>query len=596
MTGVPEPDQAEHSEQPRRRRRAGRLSPAALAGYLVLAFLITHRMWADPSGRSLAGNPPDEALFEWFIARTAHAVLNADVSLITHLMNAPRGVNLMANTSLIVPGIVVAPVTWLFGASASFVLLLTLGPALTAWTTYLVLRRFVRNPGAAVVGGLVFGFCPAMIAQSLGHLHMTLAFLIPPILLLAYDLVATTKPPVPIALRLAALAILQVFIGAEWLFVAAIMSVVALLWAAMSRPRQMPPVALRLAYGGTIAVGVVLVVLSYPLWVMFFGSHAVHGSPFTFGYFSSDLQTYLLPSSLQYFGSAEDKATSLALRGGITEQNAAMGWPFLILLAVSVVVLRRSLLARTAAAVSVVMVVLSFGPTLVVNNKDTGISMPWGKVARLPVFEAAVPIRFPFAVYLMAAVLIALLIDHHTRGRPPSVSAAPLTGILVTLLLLVPRPLETVDVPPVPRFFQEDVQRVVPAGSTVLVVPIATPQFVEPMRWQVASGMHFAMPGGFYIGPAPDGQAFFNPDGRPTQGLLGQIHKGEAYPPLSDEVLTNADADLAYWAATHVVLAPDPKQAELRTYLEAMIGAPPEQVSDALVWDLRDRRPPVGGG
>lgn len=569
-------------------RRPRRSTVIALLAYWLLAIVLTKAMWADPSGRSLAGNPNDEVLFEWFLARTAHAVTHLDLSLITHLMNVPKGVNLMANTSIIVPGLIVTPVTLVFGASASFVLLLTLGPALTAWTSYLALRRLVHNPGAAVVGGLVFGFCPAMVAQSLSHLHMTLAFLIPLILMQVYDLVATTKPPATIAVRLAVLTVLQIFIGEEWLFIAALLSIAALVWLAVCRPNRVLPVSIRLVQGGGLALVLVLVVAGYPLWVQFYGAQSVTGSPFLFGFFSTDLQGYFLPSSLQRFGSEADKAASLSLRGGITEQNANLGWPFLLVVSTAAVLLRRSLLARAAVGAAITMVVLSLGPALVVANKEYGLLLPWHYVARLPVFEAALPIRFPFAVWLMAAVLVALAVDRVTRARP-AVSVAPLTVILLSLLLLVPRPFETVDVTPVPRYFTTDVQRDVPDGATVLVVPVATPQNVEAMRWQVAAGMRFAMPGGFHIAPAgEDRRAFFSPDGRPTQDTLTKIHKGEPYAGLDDGVRAAAQADLAYWGATHILLGPSPRQAELRAFLTGVTGAEPRDSGGVFVWDLRD--------
>ena len=568
-----------------RAHRAWFFPTGVLAGYLVIAVILTSGMWADPGGRSLSANVHDEALFEWFLARTAHAVTHFDLGLITPLMNAPIGVNVMANTSIIAPGVVLTPITLLFGSAASFVVLLTLGPALTAWTTFLALRRFVRNPGAAVVGGLLFGFCPAMVAQSQGHLHMTLAFLIPPILMQVYDLVATDRSPTIIAGRLAVLTVLQIYIGAEWLFVAAILSVVALGWLALCRPAQVPEVALRLVHGGGLALVVVLVVTAYPLWVLFFGPHSVHGSPFVYGHHSTDLQSYFLPSSLQLVGSSADKAASLGLRGGVTEQNAAMGWPFIVLLCIAAVVLRRRVLARVAAGVALTMAVLSFGPALIVNNKETGLAMPWRYVGEWPVFEAAVPIRFPFAVYLMAAVLVALLIDHVTRARP-AVSVAPLTATLLTLALLAPKPFETVEVVPVPPFFHEHVQREIPAGSTVLVVPMATSFFVDPMRWQASSGMRFAMPGGFYIGRAADGRAFINPDTRFTQDVLGLIHPDTPYPPVDESVRVNVREDLDYWDATYVVLGPNTQQAELRNFLTSVLGTEPREVGGVLLWEL----------
>ncbi|HVE64507.1 MAG TPA: hypothetical protein VNB94_11980 [Mycobacteriales bacterium] len=558
----------------------------SLLGYGLLSLSLTRAMWATPSERSLAENPHDEVLLEWFLARTAHAVGQLDFSLITPLMNAPRGVNLMANASIIAPGVAVAPITMLFGPAVSFVLLLTLGPALTAWTTCLVLRRFVYNPGAAVVGGLVFGFCPAMIAQSLAHLHMTLAFLVPLILLQVYELVTSSGSPIPPALRLAGLTVVQIFIGEEWLFIAAILATAALVCAAACRPREVPRVAGRLLKGGGLAVGVVLVVVGYPLWIQFAGPGSVVGSPFLFDAFSMDLKSYVLPSSLQRFGSAADKARSLSLRGGRTEQNAAMGWPFLVVVGAAVVALRRRLLVRVAAGAALILAVLSLGPALLVENKATGVGLPWGLVAHRRVFESALPTRFAFAIYLLIALILALAVDHVTR-HPPAVSVAPLTAILVSLLLISPLPLAAVEETPVPSYFEEAVRRDVPEDSTVLVVPVPTPQNVEPMRWQMAAGLRFRMVGGFYLGPGPDRRAFFTPVNRNTQSTLIKIHQGDPYPPLDPATRADAAADIGYWNPSHVILGPSPKQAELLAYLTGVIGRPPRESGGVLVWALR---------
>jgi hypothetical protein len=65
--------------------------------------------------------------------------------------------------------------------------LYTLALALSAWVASIAFHRYVGSYPAALLGGLVYGFSPAMIAQSSSHLHLTLGAVLPPLLLLVLD-------------------------------------------------------------------------------------------------------------------------------------------------------------------------------------------------------------------------------------------------------------------------------------------------------------------------------------------------------------------------------------------------------------------------
>ena len=91
----------------------------------------------------------------------------------------------MWNTSLPLPGLLLAPITTIFGPVLTFNLLLALG-----WPVGLERRPRLpalrAAPSRPCSGGLVYGFSPYMLAQSLGHLQLTLVFLVP-LLLLVLD-------------------------------------------------------------------------------------------------------------------------------------------------------------------------------------------------------------------------------------------------------------------------------------------------------------------------------------------------------------------------------------------------------------------------
>jgi hypothetical protein len=69
-------------------------------------------------------------------------------------------------------------------------------------------------------------------------------------------------------------------------------------------------------------------------------------------------------------------------------------------------------------------------------------------------------------------------------------------------------PLPGTNAPPTPKFFTHEQPRTyLPCpGGSALILPFpwrADP--TQPMLWQQAAGMSFAMPGGYFIGPNPDG-------------------------------------------------------------------------------------------
>ena len=75
---------------------------------------VTWRLWADPASHTVAGNPNDADLFAWFMRYDATAVAHGRLpALVTAAMNAPQGINLMWNTSMLLPGVLLAPVTLL---------------------------------------------------------------------------------------------------------------------------------------------------------------------------------------------------------------------------------------------------------------------------------------------------------------------------------------------------------------------------------------------------------------------------------------------------------------------------------------------------
>jgi hypothetical protein len=76
-----------------------------LACYLIAAVVITGRLWVDLAGWMQAGDRGDVDQFGWFVQYTAAVSRGRLPALFTTAMNAPVGVNLMWNTSFLLPGV-----------------------------------------------------------------------------------------------------------------------------------------------------------------------------------------------------------------------------------------------------------------------------------------------------------------------------------------------------------------------------------------------------------------------------------------------------------------------------------------------------------
>ena len=90
-----------------------------------------------------AGDRGDVDLFAWFVQYAATAVSHGQLpALFTTAMNAPVGISLMWNTSFLLPGVLLSPVTLLWGPQVSLTVALTLGFAGSAAALFWVLRRW----------------------------------------------------------------------------------------------------------------------------------------------------------------------------------------------------------------------------------------------------------------------------------------------------------------------------------------------------------------------------------------------------------------------------------------------------------------------
>ncbi|MFI1192122.1 hypothetical protein ACH4T9_02410 [Micromonospora sp. NPDC020750] len=598
----------------RLRAAAARNRADLLVGLLfaALAVWLTHGLWPDPAGRVLTLNPEDQALYEWFLAVDSRALLG-DFGLLTDRLNAPDGVNLMANTTVIALGVLFAPVTLLFGAPVTFALLAALNLAGTAFAWHLLFARVLgaRRLAAALGAGLC-GFGPGMISQTNSHLHMTAQWLVPVIVWLVVRLLRAADPlgragrprgraddvrdeggagPARVgpdrrrmltsAVGLAAAVSVQVFVGEEVLFLCAVtLLVMAVAYALADRAllrRALPG----FAGGILLAAGLALLVLGYPLWFQFAGPLGVADGMFSPHYFSADLSSWWTVSPLSVMGSDE----AARLTTGPAEYNTFLGWPLLVVTVGCAVWLGRRPLVIACAAGALAMGALSLGPDVVLGGDRTTVPGPYALLGGLPVVDGALPMRFALGVLPVIATLLVLAVDRALRDAGTTRRLIP-AAVGIALLPVLPAPLPTAERPALPEFVTGGHwQECVRPGGVLVPVPLPTPKEPWPMRWATAADAAFGMPEGFFIGPYGRGDtAAMGTWKRPTSALLTNVAQQGGRPVIGDAERQQAARDADRWGASCFALAEStPRADDLRAVLDQLYG-PSTRIADAWIW------------
>src|SRR4051794_6477956 len=553
----------------------------AVAASFGLALLVPGRLWAGP-GAMLTDNRQDNVQFEWVLTNAVHTVRHLSDPFWTDLMNAPAGVNLMANTSIWGLALPLAPVTALLGAPVAFRVLLTLALFGTAVAWYVVLSRHVfASRVAAFVGAALCGFLPGMVGQDTGHPNIAAQFVLPFIVLVVLHLGEPGRTRRN-GLVLAGLVTYQIFVNEEVLLLAALALGVFVGSYWIQRPDLVRP-RLRGALASlAITAGVVAVVVAYPLYRQFLGAQSYHGLPGWVLDYSTDVKSYAAYAQQSLAGS---KAGAEKLAQGVAEQNTFYGWGLLALVAGTVWWLRDRPAVRALAVVGAVFAVLSFGRVLIVGGENTGVPGPWALVSHLPLLDTVVPTRLSLVTVPVVGLLVGFFVERIMAGDG-QVRAVGAAALAAALLPIAPTPLAVENRKPTPVFFATGAWRQhIRPGSTVGILPFGWEGNLTAMRIQTGQRLQFKIMGGYFLGPQPG-----SPD-RVGQfgGLWGVVNEtldgreGNAAE-VTDEVRTAARAELHGWG-TDVLVLPDavPNAGNVRGAADRILG-PGAHVSDVTLW------------
>lgn len=568
--------------------------PVAVLVFLGLAIAFFHATWAHPFSTQVGG-AGDADEYDWFLSWVPFALGHGHDPLISHYVNFPAGINLMWNTSIILPSLLVSPVTVIFGSTFSYNVLATLALCLSATFAYVAFRRWTGK-APALAGALVFGYSPYMISQSAGHLAQTL-MMSAPLFLIVLDRLLAVQRGVPWldGAALGLLAWAQLLTGEEIFAmeaVVALITVVVLCAISWPEVRERSPYALR----GAGAAAVVFVVLSAPfLAVQYLGPYRVQ-SPHPPDVYLSDLLNFVVPTNITKLAPKAAIHISMHFSGNGSEEGAYLGIPIVALIALTLIISWRRRATWAAFVGGASAAILSLGPTLHIHGRDTGIRMPMDLLAKVGPFKNVLPDRFASVMTLFAGMLVALGLEELARLRRFRLPA--LAGgwavCLVGLAFLFPITDFPASLDPLYSAYVSGLScpgaaRVSGASGDKAHTPVALIMPADNelnLRWLAETNFCFTI-------PSDTGMTGTNPGDLGQQNVMltaGELlAPGPFIPPLTPEIREEASLFLQDLNVQEIVVAPETpaspgwsptQQAQLVNWVVGLTGEEPVQSCD----------------
>ncbi len=522
---------------------------------------------------------------DWFLAWTPYALGRGWSPLSTIHLNTPDGINLMWNTLLPLPGLLMAPFTVWGNVLVSHTVLAVMAFALSATTMWWVAARWAPWPPARFAAGLLYGFSPYLVAQGVDHLNLSLVAL-PPLVLLLLDelLVRQRRRAVLIGALLGLVALAQLLTSEEVLastFLVCLAGLVVLLVqqrGAVTRRR------VRHAVVGLSAAAGLLTLLAAPaLAVQLLGSRRVTGSVTTVGEHGADLLGIVVPGPRQFFGFAGIEAWG----GGSTENGSYLGLPLLLLLGWLAWRYRRLAVVRWAGILAATTWLLSLGRGLSVAGEGVGVPLPARLWAGLPLLQDLVNVRLSLYVSAFAALLLAVGLDRlrgegalrRHRGRALVVAVV----VIVSLLPAWPYAYERADVP---AYFTSKEMLRIPRDAQVLTYPVPRFPSSEPMLWQALARYRYRSVGGYVITPDADGNGTFQGGVTAWERAVAPAAVGRPIALGNTGTSMVLRRDMALLQVRAIVVADRPGARDVIALVTQLLGRPGEPTAGVTIWYL----------
>jgi len=536
----------------------------------------------------------DDGQGVWFLEWLPFALGRGLDPFVSSYQLAPSGINLLSNTSFVLPALVLSPVTLTLGPITAFDVGVIVAPVLSALSLWFVLRRYGRSHLSAATAGVLYGFAPGVLRETnLGHFNLTWLFG-PPFVFFLLDRVCTGRRPVRDGAALGGVVVLQFFTSTEVLLMTAVVAGLVGLVALASAPRAAWRRARAAVAGLGTAFAVSGVLLAYPLDVDLAGARHVLPRMHLGPSLANALSSPVWPSAENPYG------WPVPL---LRQVDAGFVGPVVIVLAVAAVVLpsTRSRRAVLAAVLALVAFLLSLGARLRLGpGGATRVPMPDALLARVPLLHAVLPYRYSILMDFGLAFLVALAMDRILAALRPHLACRRLPGravgaSLVVVVLAVPlvrvvAGTQTFAVAPVrtPEVFRARLARaLLSGGGPVLEYPPAGLYDGLPLCWQAEAGMPYRLVDGYawVPGPAPGDPPMTGIASLPVDALFLAASTGHLGSPLPAAQAASLRAALASLGVGSVVVLEGAPGAEaVAEDLAAALGRRPVEVGRAWLW------------
>jgi hypothetical protein len=465
----------------------GRQAAAAGAAYLAVSLLLFGLPVLPHFRRDLIGTGSDPQLFVWSLAWWPHAVLNGHNPFVTHVLWTPHGSNLAWATSIPGLALLLAPVTQAAGAVAAYNTAAILLPALAAWTAFLLCRHLTRSFWSSLAGGYLFGFSTYLVAQELGHLHMSSVFLVPLAALVLLRFLEGGLGARGLVVRLGPLLALQLLFSTEVFFTLTLCLVSGLLLGAAAVPgRRGRIVASLLPLLGAYAVSAVA---AAPFLYYAVTDYQGVVTPATHN--PADLVNVAFPTRTAAIGGTLSQHFLPSAQSASAEAGEYLGLPLLVIVLLFAVRSWRRPGSRFLVLALGLALVATLGSELRIRDHVL-VPLPWRLVRNLPLFDNVIPSRFAVYAALSAALIASLWAASPSWSRSLRIV---LTGAAIAALVPAVWRGYWHEQPARPAFFAHGLDRIcLSRNDNVLMLP---PPFQNAaLLWQTESGFRFRLADG----------------------------------------------------------------------------------------------------
>ncbi len=584
-------------------------SAAVVVAYLLLGVTAYWPVLPGISHKALSSDG-DFIQSVWFIGWVPHALAHGLNPFFSDAMYAPHGINLAQNTASPLLGLLAAPFTLVLRPLVIVNLLMVVSMPISATAAFVVLRMWRVWWPAAAMGGLIYGFSPYMVGQGVGHPELMFVPLPPFIAMTVVSILQRRGSPRRLGIQFGLLVAAQYLISPEVLAVVAVLTVVGVLCVVVRQPSAVSELARAAAVPVAFAIGVAVILLIYPFWMMFAGPQHFAGPTFPLlNGIHNDTLSFVVHGPMQRVSlGLEPHWEGIMAVSSPTEAGGYIGIPVLILLGFFIWRSRRSPRMQLTTVLFIVAAVLSLGPYLTFDGRATHFPLPFLVLAHLPLLDNILPSRISFEMDACLAAAIAFGLDdvHGGRARDDGVVSslpesrirrrkamiATAATLVVVVSTLLPRwPYATKPVVGLPT----RIVHAIPTDDPVAVTyPYADGALgTEPLFWQAADGYRFRVTGGYGYHPDAGGKATVVPNPmRPPelQRFLQRVperrgHRGTTSSTIPPEVLAATRSALAkYHVGVVIVDRSHPASASVVTLFDQVLGPPKLTVGHFSIW------------